>query len=555
MTTPQPASLRDQLAPLANRLREGRALVRPVSQVLLRLQPAAGRDLFASTVDQILQWVNQRAGQRLPDEAWQRKSFELAAIGAQRTAAVALSEPRYWAVRLDDADKDVPQRTWVTEVGIGVDDAGVVLFGVRLTCATRGEDVPFDRSVPGFVRGILRATPALLDGRPMPLDPVFLDSSEGVDSLVTLLEDPTRRHAVVVLALPEDSRDPAQTAIDAALVRRRTLGAAHVFVLSGPASFHLSDLLGKELSVFRQAARLYRSGFERWRSNPYDHPLALPERIAGWNGEGPEAYADWLVSQTLAVTAHATDREDLLPAFETVRRVASQAQRQAARQAGTGNAELLDLADAEIKKLEATLQEQKQTYDGLLTDLEQQLSEAREDHREALAQQYALRERVDKMAAALDAAAPQTPLPTDLGSFDAWCNEQLAGSVTVLSRALRGAKQSVYEQPRLLYEALLLLRDCYVPMKRNASAEAKARFEAELQRLKLENSMVGDATRRHAEQYTVRFGGRSRVLDWHLKRGDSRERTRCFRLYYFWDDETQGVVVGWLPSHLDNALT
>ena len=50
-------------------------------------------------------------------------------------------------------------------------------------------------------------------------------------------------------------------------------------------------------------------------------------------------------------------------------------------------------------------------------------------------------------------------------------------------------------------------------------------------------------------------GGRPRVLDWHLKRGESRERTRCFRLYYFWDDETQCAVVGWLPSHLDNSLT
>ena len=92
-------------------------------------------------------------------------------------------------------------------------------------------------------------------------------------------------------------------------------------------------------------------------------------------------------------------------------------------------------------------------------------------------------------------------------------------------------------------------------MKRMPSAAVKAGFEAECDRLKLENSPVGEATRTHSEQYTVQHGGRPRVLDWHLKRGDSRERTRCFRLYYFWDDETQCAVVGWLPSHLDNAMT
>lgn len=555
MTNPQPATLREQLAPLASRLREGRALVRPVSQVLLRLQPTDDRDLFGATADQVLQWLNQRAGQRLPDEAWQRKSFELGAVGAQRTAAVALSSPRYWAARLDDADKDVPQRTWVTEVGVGVQDDGSVLFGARLTCATRGEDVPFVRSVPGFIHGIVRSAPVFLDNRAMPLSPVLLQDAAGIDAMVELLEDPQRRHPVIVLALPEDSRDPAQTAIDAALVRRRTLGAAHLFVLEGPASFHLSDVVGKEFSVFRQAARLYRPGFVRWRSNPYDHPLTLPERIASWNEEGADAYLDWLVSQALAVTAHATDREDRLPAFETVRRVASQALRQAARQAGTSDVQLLDLADKEIKKLEAGLSEQKQTYDGLLTGLEEQLADAHDDLQEALVQQYALRERVEKMSAALAAVGAQTPVPDHLEGFELWCNAHLAGSVTVLSRALRGVKQSVYEQPRLLYEALLVLRDSFVPMKRDPSADRKARFEAELQRLRLENSMVGDATRTHAEHYTVRHGGRPRVLDWHLKRGTSHERTRCFRLYYFWDDETQCAVVGWLPSHLDNALT
>lgn len=56
--------------------------------------------------------------------------------------------------------------------------------------------------------------------------------------------------------------------------------------------------------------------------------------------------------------------------------------------------------------------------------------------------------------------------------------------------------------------------------------------------LKLENSIVGEATSTHPEQYTVQHGGRPRKQDWHLKRGDSRERTRCFRLYHFWDDET-----------------
>ncbi|MDP1857425.1 MAG: hypothetical protein Q8K82_02080, partial [Gemmatimonadaceae bacterium] len=95
------STLSEQLAPIASRLRENRALIRPVSQVQLRLKPARDGDLFASTVDHILRWMNNRSGRKLPNEAWQRASFELADIGAQRTAAVAISDPRYWSARLD----------------------------------------------------------------------------------------------------------------------------------------------------------------------------------------------------------------------------------------------------------------------------------------------------------------------------------------------------------------------------------------------------------------------------------------------------------------------
>ncbi len=549
------ATMREQLAPLASRLRENRALIRPVSQVQLRLKPSRDGDLFASTVDYILRWMNNRAGRKLPNEAWQRASFELADIGAQRTAAVAIDDPRYWSARLDDADKTVPMRTWVTEIGVGLAPEGDILFGTRLICATRGEDIPFDRSVPGFVRTVAMGATPFLDDRPMSLEPVFVDDEPGIVALIDLLEDPLRRNPVIVFALPEGSSDPRQTAADALRVRQRTLGAAHVYIVSGDASFELSDQLGRELSVFRQAVRLYRPGFNRWKSDPYAHPLTLPERVRNWEEIGAEAYERWLIWHSLGITAARTDRDDALPGFESVRRMASHLQRQAARTAGSNNSELLDLADRELARLESDLQKQRETYDGLLLASQQELDQAEAARNDAVSHAHALRERISALEAALKAAGSATPIPDDLRELENWARDHLAGSVTLLSRAYRGAKASIYEDPTFAYQALLLLRDHYVPMKRSPSAEAKARFEAECERLKLDNSPVGEATRTHSEQYTVQYGGRSRVLDWHLKRGDSRERTRCFRLYYFWDDETQCAVVGWLPSHLDNSLT
>ena len=53
----------------------------------------------------------------------------------------------------------------------------------------------------------------------------------------------------------------------------------------------------------------------------------------------------------------------------------------------------------------------------------------------------------------------------------------------------------------------------------------------------------------------VEFGGRRCELDRHLKGRNSRDPRLGFRLYFFWDDDTEQVVVGWLPNHLETRAT
>lgn len=541
--------------------RDGKTLVRPVSQVLLRLKAHDPKtDLFAATVKQVLLWLKNRAGRVLPQAAWDQKSFELEAIGSQRTAAVALDSPRYWSARLDDADKHTAQRTWVTEIGIGVTDEGEVLFGSRLTCTTRGDDVPYDRSLPGFVFSIIERSKAdvLLDGRVIQKKPVPVRTEDEVNALVDLLESPQRRHPVILFSVPEGVNDLAQVAANANFVAEKTLGAAHVFVLTSDASFAFTEAVGRRMSVYRQSVRLYRPGFQRWKDDAYDHPVTRVEGIQALraqHAEKPKFFEHWLVSQALAVTAYRPDREEQLPSFEDVRRQAARMQRRTVQEQGGTDTDLLQMAYDEIARLEVDAQKEKETYDGLLQANEQEREQLESARNNAVAEGHALRAHIARLEKQLADVGSRTPIPQDLREFETWCQQHLTGSVTLHSRAFRGVKQSVYENPALLYEALLLLRDGYVPMRRGDSPDAKAWFEAERTRLKIDNSKVGEATKTHPEQYTIDHAGSRKVLDWHLKCGESRERTRCFRLYYFWDDETQTVVVGWLPSHLDNAMT
>lgn len=550
-------SLREELQLATVSLREGRASVVPVSEVTIRLKPIPGRDRFASSIDQVLRWIAKRAGQHLPDTAWHHESFELADIGAQRTAAVSLPEVPYWAARLDDADKSVPLRTWVTEVGIGLTNDGDVLFGTRLICATRGERELFDRSVPGFVRSIVDSGQVQLDGVAIPDGPPVLQSETDVDWLVRLLEQRDRRHDVVVASLPEGSVDASQAAINAQEMFARTLGAAHVCVLSGPASFMLTERVGKELSVYRQAVRTYRPGFKSWLDDPWRHPLVLPERIAQWNAVGPQDFLRELVNWVLATTVRSIDREQELPPFNTIRQIAAQQERERLKSQGANDTELLMLYESDNESLRTEIKEQKSTYEDLLSEAENERDQAREQADRVNSENFALRARIRALEQQRSkmSESPKPTIPDTLDDFEDWCRENLVGSVELLGRAFQGVRKSVYSEPTFLYRALLLLRDYYVPMRTAASPENRAAYEKALRDLNLEESPTGEGTRFDEDLYSVQYGGQRRVLDRHLKRGGSRDPRYCFRVYFFWDDEKEVVVVGWLPSHLENRMT
>ena len=57
------------------------------------------------------------------------------------------------------------------------------------------------------------------------------------------------------------------------------------------------------------------------------------------------------------------------------------------------------------------------------------------------------------------------------------------------------------------------------------------------------------------DEYFVRYRGRREFLGWHLKKGTSRDASRDLRIYFFWDEEDEEVVIGYLPGHLDNRIT
>jgi hypothetical protein len=470
-----------KLAPLAERLRGSYSVVRPVSQVVLQLRGRPDADAFEIARNVVVGWIRNRAGRPLPPEALKGESFELEEVGSQRTAAVAIEHPRYWAARLDDSDRYVPRRDWVTEVGIAQHANKDAVFGARLHCVTIGEDQPFDPSIPGFVRTIVERAPNVrVEGRIISLDPWIVQTEDEVEALVACITNRGRRLDLIVCALPEGSEDPATATIRADQIHTRTLGSAHVAVITGPASFFLSERVGKEFSVFRGAVRTYRPGFDTTLDEPFRHPLALPERMIEWPEGGREGYERFLIGQTLVRAAEGRDANKQLPPFTEVRQVAAQLKLASARNAGSSDTDLLKLAEDENNSLRDAFEKDRTTYQGLVDQYEQERDLALEEAQQAQAANAHLRHRVRALEERLTSHAPvvsKIPIPKTLDDFESWCREHLSGSVETHNRAIQSVKKSRYEDIELIYKALLLLRDGYVPMKRGGGMDKKAFFD------------------------------------------------------------------------------
>lgn len=533
-------------------------IVKTVSQVQLRLQ-RSGDDPFKTVQQEILEWVRRKAGKPLPKAAWDGLSFELDEVGAQRVTATHLEVPRYWSARADDADRYVAQRTWITEIGLASAADGGVVFGCRLVVSARGDNPVYQPSIPVFVRDVVSGGSAYLDNRLLTTEPWLVSTRQEVEQLYELMISRGRRADICVFSLNESSEEPSTTAASATAVHNKTLGAAHIVILTGPAAFMLTDIVGKEFSVYNRAVRTYRPGFNTDNDDNHRHPLAMANRIVEWEEndiKGAEAFELFLTRNAISQTVSGSDLERLLPPFSEVRRIAATLNLDAARKAGASTEEMLKLYEDDNSKLRATLDEEKAIHAGLLAEADRERDEAQRRAEEARGEAFRLNLRIRTVEEQLRAKPGSTEaleVPSTLDDLKEWADRHLAGSVFVTNRALRGAKVSQYEDPSFVYQTLLLLRDHYVPMRRTGGDELSAAYNRALRELGLEDERSISESRlgEQGDDYVVQYNGGKRELERHLRKGNSREPRHCFRLYFFWDTEGEQVVVGWLTSHLE----
>lgn len=156
--------------------------------------------------------------------------------------------------------------------------------------------------------------------------------------------------------------------------------------------------------------------------------------------------------------------------------------------------------------------------------------------------------------AEVDEAIVEWENAVDLSGLQKWADTN-SDRIVILPRALYGAKKSLYESPSTIYAALELLAGAY--REHRTGLLDKAQFAEAIAKagVQLRGSFRPSTAGAQGHSYFVNYEGRRCSLDFHLVKGGGRDERYCLRIYFFWDDDIKKVVVGWLPSHLNNSLT
>lgn len=142
------------------------------------------------------------------------------------------------------------------------------------------------------------------------------------------------------------------------------------------------------------------------------------------------------------------------------------------------------------------------------------------------------------------------PLPDTYDELPEWVETYYPGRLLLLQRAARSLKDAEFEDVHLVYRSLKLLDEDYCNMR--AGMLTRNQFDQKCRELGIIESASTTDNRAGelGEKYFVDYDGRIVNIDRHLKYGTgTRDPRRCMRIYFFWDEGQEQVVLCYLPQH------
>lgn len=523
---------------------------REILRLAAILEGADQNELASAARQVILEWVETRTSGQLPKVAWDHEGFEHLSGGRDCTAIRIVDDVGdTWAIRSDDPDTDIAQRVWTTEAIIGrwFEKPGV-LMSLRVLASSPEGKLDIEPAVPRFMQRLVSEFDFRQGTEKLTLEPWIIESDDDMELLIEALIDPSRKIPIIVLSVPQSETDSMKPLINSVEITRATLGIARIVVLPARFTWGLTERLGKRLSVFDGAARVYLPGFTE-DADPYGgHELFLAKRLTNEGGVSQASTGlRWIAANESLRRLRMGD--DVL-SYATLKEKSLKLERERLEEQGASFAEQLQAFQAQTANLEeelTKLQREQQWFSDEHAKAEDRARRAEEKQKEL---EYRNQRLIDQIKTQGGSPGANIPLPTSWLEFADWCDLNLIGRVQISARARRELKGPLFLDFETAAKSLLWLANYYYE-RRVSGGEGDLQGPIEYMGLSgIQNGRCGSDT------FPFEWQGRNVDVDWHIKKGgNTRDPSRCLRIYYFWDDVTRQVVIASMPAHIRTSAT
>lgn len=478
---------------------------------------------------------------------------------------VVIPEIFTWALRLrfltgtDFNDGMTEPEIWHYEIGITESHEGL-LFGIEISTEWNSVLSEFFPGLIAFLGEKLRQG-RQLDGRPM-----MIRNREEAEQLYDLVCNKARILPVVVISAIHPGAwnftpDPPNYLIDASAFAARTLGYAFVAQMTSEGAREWSHIIGPTWAVYDGAIRIFNSNFDASYGGTSEHRAYFKDEV--WNFKynlicGSKAFFAYLL---ILLRRNASfsyiDRNELffysdigiaktifgkLDNSDKIRRMAERE-----KDLLSENEQLREQFGCEQKKNRALVGELRQ------------LTNRNRDYEDIVSSMQRSIEQLSGCPKDVPVTAKASvEIPETYEDMVLWTQVYLADRLYLHPRAMRAIEKAEYQDPQLVYRALLALAFEYRDSRLGLSDEKPFKQRCSELGLQKRSSISKGRAGEEGDRYFVNYPfhtSKRCLLQWHLGKGNSRKKAYCLRIYYFWDEDSKTVVVGYLPGHLNNRIS
>ena len=461
---------------------------------------------------------------------------------------------QFWQLDWAHPDDYDASLLWDTQVTLALSDDKIE-FGIVVKVSSKSFTVMparFALGRPWLVKKISTDFQCNISSQTIKPDPIRIGATD-IDNFVESLM--TNRARALPIALVSVDPYSEKAIIEPSKLADTLVGLAEVYVLADKwAAFRLTDVVGKSLSCFNGAIRIYWPDFTL-DSKPSQHPLWLANTVE-WHEENGRPFHDYLLRMLAAIASFRHSDGSL------TRRVRNEVDAQRQRHIDNLRSEI-KAGNYNLKEAESYLEEIANENDTLTRERDkarERLSELEGQLKTAQANLAAVYQYESETQEQEIVEQPHSEDPTFSSVSDAVdrAKKRFSDSLLFLESSFDSAKNSPFKRPERVYQALEAINDvCLEWREAQKKGESMGRTWVDAFSQKgfdYKDGISMTSKGKYEDDYYFIYEGQRLLFESHITEG-AKQPDKCFSIHLHRDADMGKVVIGHIGRHLTNTNT